>query len=65
MALHWTNWAVFSKNIVNSYQLQINYPQQLGMWQVFGRKEIDRNLVRTAEERIPLGRDGRVILNGS
>jgi hypothetical protein len=56
MALDWTNWAVFSKNIVNSYQLKINYPQQLGMWQVFGRREIDRNLVRTAEEKISLGR---------
>jgi len=24
------------------------------MWQVFGRREIDRNLVRTAEEKISL-----------
>jgi hypothetical protein len=58
MALEWTNYAVFSKNIVNSYKLQINYPQQLGMWQVFGRREIDRNLVRTAEEKLSLGKKG-------
>jgi len=54
MGLDWTNWAVFQK-ILSKYQLQINYPQQLGMWQVFGRREIDRNLVMAAEEKISLG----------
>jgi hypothetical protein len=62
MAIDWPNWAVFSKNTVNSYQLQINYPPQRGTWQVFGRREIDRNLVRTTEEKLSLGRDGRIIL---
>jgi hypothetical protein len=34
----------------------MNYPQQLGMWQPFVRREIDRNLVGIAEEKISLGR---------
>jgi hypothetical protein len=56
MALDRTKWAVFSKNIVKKYQPLINYPQQLGKLQVFGRREIDMNLVRTAKEKLSLGR---------
>jgi len=62
MALERTKWAVFSKNIVEKYQPLINYPQQLGILQVFGRRETDMNLVRAAEEKLSLGRDERIIL---
>jgi phenylalanine-4-hydroxylase len=58
MALDWPDWAVFSKNIGKNFQLQINYSQQLSMWQVFWRTEIDMNLVRTAEEKLSLGKKG-------